>query len=76
LESLITANLEVEAKRLALRELYLETGGNLLSAIRLYKKLGFAGMWSFSENIKKAHIVFLCLRNSTNAFTSSKIWHD
>ena len=56
---LITANLEAEAKRLSLPELYLETGGNLLSAIRLYKKLGFEECGPFGEYKKSPHSVFM-----------------
>jgi putative acetyltransferase len=56
---LITVNLEVEAKRLALPELYLETGGNLLSAISLYKKLGFAECGPFGKYKESPHSFFM-----------------
>jgi putative acetyltransferase len=56
---LITVNLEVEAKRLALPELYLETGGNLLSAIRLYEKLGFKECGPFGKYKESPHSFFM-----------------
>lgn len=56
---LITVNLEVEAKRLALPELYLETGGNLLSAIRLYEKLGFEECGPFGKYRESPHSFFM-----------------
>tara|TARA_Y100000746_G_C15447961_1_gene425839 strand:- start:1152 stop:1607 length:456 start_codon:yes stop_codon:yes gene_type:complete len=56
---LITMNLEMEAKKLSLTELYLETGGNLLPAINLYKKLGYKECGPFGEYKESPHSFFM-----------------
>ena len=56
---LITTDLEKEAKKLFLKEIYLETGENLLSAISLYKKLGFKECGPFGEYKESPHSFFM-----------------
>ena len=56
---LITTDLEKEAKKLFLKEIYLETGEILLSAISLYKKLGFKECGPFGEYKESPHSFFM-----------------
>ncbi|MDG1299489.1 MAG: GNAT family N-acetyltransferase [Paracoccaceae bacterium] len=56
---LIMMDLEVKAKNLKLNELYLETGANLLAAIKLYRKLGFIECSPFGDYKESPHSFFM-----------------